>query len=591
MLAVACGVILGTHQLGDDVVRQPLGSVSYVLMGLFPAWFGTTVSVHWAPRLTFVLGAMLGVAFEAAPVVDDVRGIGWAATGYCVAALLWFLWRDQRSRPRGPRMVAANGTRWQGSWAEHDARVDMKVGLAITGAVLSLGLVAVGVHHFIMSDVRTFEARAVHAAGVVVELVEDPYEMVVDVDGQQFRFERWYTEDEETELKVGDTLAVLVDGDRATPVGQGQGNPAFILGMAAVTPMVAAAVGTRFCTRWRRRRRLLQEGGPSATVRLLWVDDFEALILPTDETAPALRLNNATGLRQLEHVEDDDEDAALSESGWENADLPISETEIAEFIRLQQTQALDDGLTDVERADRDAIFGPAVDGAEPYLLVGEWRQGSTVAVLRESGDVWFAEVSWGRPFKDRWLIAASDVPSLSARPLDQAVRELPRWALHNAAWLRWVLAGIGAVAGYGLVLLFLWEERFEWLAIVPLAMGVSVPFWFTAWFVRRVSLIEGGLRLHGVFVDQLLRQDRVTAVVPVDETVAVRVKEPDELVSFDAGALALGENSSAAEVAQRLRAVLFSQDGQTESRRGPSPAAVAAALVLAAMIWPLTLWW
>ncbi|MFD0865125.1 hypothetical protein ACFQ06_04780 [Tessaracoccus lubricantis] len=601
VLAILCGLALGAMQLGDDVVRQPLGSTGYVLMGLFPAWLGTVVTLHWAPRLTFAFGALLGVLFEAAPVHYDVRGLGWAAAVFAVAGLVWFLWRDSRSTPHGPHVVPANGTQWEGSWAADDARIDAKVGALVAGAFALLTLIGLGVHHFMLSDVAAFEARAELAAGTVVELIEDPYEMVVEVGGQEFTFERFYTDEEQDEPQPGEAIEVLIDGDRATPLGQGQGNPAFVLGITAVAPLLGAAIALRLGTRRSRRRALLERGGPSATVRLLWLEEFDALALPVDDTVPTLRLINFTGLRELdpgeEDVEEEDrpsthpaDDGPASDDD-DGPELPVGAFEIAQFIREQEAEEFDDEFTAEERANLEAFLGPrSAANGEPFILVGNWAQGSTVALLRESGEVWFAEVAAGRPVTDRRAVVEAGVPSVKHRAVDRTMRALPVWAHRNAGWLRWALAcGAGLVAVLALAL-FLWGEPVEWPVVFLVLMAASAPWSAISWSEGRISAAPAGLRTHGAFLDEVYGRDRATVVVPVDQSVAVRFERPDELINLGVDVVAPGEALTAEQAAERVRLMIFQSPGSGRSYRAPSPglaAGVGVVLVSLWLIWPL----
>ena len=62
---------------------------------------------------------------------------------------------------------------------------------------------------------------------------------------------------------------MLTDGSRAVLVGAGQDNPAWLLGLVAAVPMAAAAVWGRYVAPHRRRARLVAQGAPGVTVRVV----------------------------------------------------------------------------------------------------------------------------------------------------------------------------------------------------------------------------------------------------------------------------------------------------------------------------------
>ena len=598
-LAIGIGVLepLGAHAFA----RPPLWSGGYIAIGLGLTVVVSGVLVWLAPRValaTAVACAVVGVAWSGQQAL-------WWAAGLTAAVMLGFvLVRDSRSRPRGDVVVPATGVPFGESWAATPT-LHRWLGVAGVAAVVVAGLVGLAIHQMETRAAARFEAGAslVSVPVSAIEEDEDGYQyLTVILDGVDREIESPSNDD----VAVGDQVDVLTDGSRAVLVGAGQDNPAWLLGLVAAVPMAAAAVCGRYVAPHRRRARLVAQGAPGVTVRVVCNGEI-ALVLPTDADWPALELTHLDGLADRDRVAEAAVDADAWEPGGDDeepADLPTPATAMelahwADDIHHEITAQEIESLTIEEKTLAEAVVGPDTNGAEPFILVGSWAHGSTVALARATGQVWLAEVEEPQPFKGRRRFLRAIKPGQPGWEVDEAApttvqQNLALWALRHGRWTRWVAALVVAAVGALVVPFMLTEAWGDWFNNIRLLLAVLVvvtgPFWATSWSWGEFSRFRQGFGWYGLLLDDVVGPARVDLIAPGSHAVGVRLRAPEDMLSIDPAVVRPGATTEAA--AAELQSWLGAGPQGARGGRRPTPALVATVLMLmawAAQLLPLAL--
>ncbi|MHA6513894.1 hypothetical protein [Tessaracoccus sp. Z1128] len=578
-----------------DFQRPALWSPGYVAFGLTLTVIAGGGLVWYAPRST--LAASMAVAVFGAVAVPGEPGAWWAVATLAAALLSFLLVRDSRSRPTGGLVVPRTDVPFASSWAASPA-LNRWIGVASMIALPVVGVALLIAHQVFVADVAAFEAGATTVSAPIVRVEEDSAVLIVSVDGQEVEFEDPWLGDGPG---IGETVDLLTDGaGRATLIGPGQDNPAWLLGALGALPLIGVALWGRFLAPGRRRAALVANGGPSATVRVVCDGDV-ALVLPVDADWPVLELTHLDGHADRAGVlavsekhesawDDEDEDVDSVDVGQP---LPANAADLAAWVdgvRDEIESEDQETMTSEEKILAEAVVGPDTNGAEPFILVGSWASGHSVALARTTGQVWLAEASEPRPFQGRRRLLGAlrpetpgwdHVDDAAAGPAER----LQAWALRHASWTRWA-----AACGVAMPLAVL----IPWLALDPTAdwwdlarvaglavAAVIAPFWATSWSWLEFGRVRAGFAWYGLAFDEVVARDRVEIVVAGRTAVAVRLRDPDDVIGFDPEVLIEGE-SSAERAAVELRSwVEFAPAGSRSGRR-PAPGLVAAlALVVA----------
>lgn len=594
----------------SEAVRSPLGSLPYLVVGLQTTAIALVVAVWFVPVWTLVW--MVPVAWLLSYGNSEMH-IQWRALGVaCVAMLLWCAIRSRRAVPSGPRRRVRSRGAYRASWAFQHARLGW-LGIA-GGVVLATGLLVA--HQVMLTAARDFEERAEHTVVEVVSHDDEYYEMVVRLDGVEITLEEpeWWEQP-----AAGDLVPVLVDPNDPERVVflASLEDPSWLVGLAVAAPLAGIWFGWPIILRSRRRRDLGARGAPATMVQLACSDDGDFRLIPTDADVPIVEVVHFAGLVPRKEVvafindwdsrfEPDDEDSDGNEDGSES--LPESDEVLAgwaddvkdlwrTFDDESESACFSADMPEDEKLMAEADFGPDVRDGEPFVLLGSWSHGSTVALLRSTGAEWLAEVR-----EPRFTTGAQPVlPWGSAamfRRRSSARRELPSspgffdklgigfvaWSNFNSRWLRWVVALVVAVGAALFVGLLIWgavDEGggfFAW--IPPVLFGVptmAAPFVATDWMVSattgRAAL---GLQSYGFLVDEIVARDRLVAVVAGESAIAIRLKEPeDALAVFPED---VGVDLTPEQAAEQVRLWFASAPADGRSGRRPSPILVAGVL-------------
>lgn len=580
-----------------DWARPALWSAPYVANGLVLAALAGAATVWLVPRATLATAVVLGAV---SGLLDPAWGLMWWPLAMTAGLGLGFLVvRDARSRPRGDTVVPSTGVAFRDSWAAPPSR-DRWLGwggVALAGAAALACLVA---HQMMVADVAAFEARATRVVAQVTstEGPDDEIWLTVVVDGVEYEFEDPYYGD----TLVGTPVEVLIDDDgRAVLAGAGQDDPSWLLGVAAAIPLFGLAAWNRFLARGRRRERLVSNGAPGVTVRVVCNGEL-ALVLPVDADWPALELVNLDG-----HVNRDvvtrEIASQLADEEWGDAPefedaeepLPSSAMEVAAWAdglraEVEAAEARADEpetMTSHEKAIAEAAVGPDTNGAEPFILVGGWVSGSSVALARATGQVWLAEIQEAKPFKGRRRFLREARPDTGCREDRPAAESewrslLFEWAIRNVSWTRWVAAGAVALVGALFIPWVLPTEPGDGFGIIQsviFAVGaVCAPFWATSWAWGEFARFRQGFGAYGLVLDEVIARDRVELIAPGGDAVGVRLRDPEGVIGLDPEVLR--EGASAGEAAAELRAWIDDAPAGARSGRRPSPALVATLVML-----------
>lgn len=586
-----------------DYRRPALWSGEYIATGLAFSLFVGAVTVWLVPRATLAAAAAAAVI---ATVLAPSLSVWWVVAGLSAAALLGFiLVRDSRSRPGGDVVVPATGVPFRHSWAA-SSMLHRWLGVGGLAAVAVAGTVGLVLHHMEVTGAADFEAGAsLHTVPVSSIDDEERYQfLTVLVDGVEFEIESPWYED----VAVGEPVVVLSDGARAVLAGAGQDNPSWILGLVAGLPMVAAAVWGTYVAPGRRRARLVAHGAASVTVRVVCNAEI-ALALPTDADWPVIELTRIQGLvdRQVVAAHVDAEDgqdwdwpSGEGDGGGDAVTMPATPTEVAAwaddvYTEFQSESA--EALTPEEKSVIEAVVGPDTNGAEPFILVGGWAHGSTVALARATGQVWLAEVEEPQPFKGRRRFLRSASPGQPGWELDDGVpttvqENLSMWALRQGRWTRWAaalaVAGVGAVA-VPFMLVEVWGDWFDNIRLILAVCVVATgPFWATSWSWGEFSRFRQGFGWYGLLLDDVVGPGRVEVMTPGRNAVGVRLRSPEDMLSIDPAVVRPGASPEVATA--ELQSWLDTAPRGLTGGRRPTPALVATMLMVlawAAQLLPL----
>lgn len=591
--------------LPTEVDRFPLGSLAYLAGGLQITALVLIASVWISPVWTLVW--MAPVAWLL-PYGESAAPTQWRALALvCLAVLLLLAVRSRRAVPEGARHRVTYDGAFESSWAFQRARLGW---LAVAGGVaVALGLLVA--HEAMLSGARDFEERAENAVVEVVSYDSETHDMVVRLDGREFTLEE---PDSWEQPAVGGLVPVLVDPRDPDEVRLlvSLEDPSWLVGLAVAAPLAGLWCGLPIILRARRRRDLIARGAPATAVRLACSDEGDFSLLPTDADVPVLHVVHFAGLVPSEKVsafindwdersedpqEDDDEPEQVPESdealaGW--ADGVKDEWKTSDD---DESPHFSPGMTEDEKLMAEADFGPDVRVAEPFVMLGSWGHGDTVALLRPSGQAWLAEIeeprfsTGARPLLPWARTAAAGKPTSTRRArrvrpglVGKVGDTFSALIRSNFRWVRWTVAlGTATVAALFLGGL-IWNAIddgggfFDWLR--PLVFGgvlMGMPLVVTDWVCDATTgRTRQGLASYGFLLDDIIARDRLVSVIPGQDAIAIRMKDPeDALAVFPED---VGPDLDPGQAAEELRRWFASGPADARSGRRPSPVLVAGVL-------------
>lgn len=584
------------RELGEGPwrVRFPLGSLPYFASGFFVTVLSLLIVVWFVPRLAllWVVPASWTYSYS-----DTVHPALWrAAAVLAVVALLWLLWRARRAASRGPQRLPGGTRPYEESFAYRDERS----GWLVVAAGLVVALILVVVHQVLVAGTAAFEARAVQETGVVVGCDEDAEELQVLVllDDHEVAVDDPLTND----IAVGDTVDVLVDPDDDDHVvlTDDLADHAWLIGFAAMAPLGGLAFGLPHAVSARRRRRLVEEGAPAQRIRV--VEGIDGLrILPMDGQWPFLEVADLEGIMPRDAVVDfthgGDDEADDTEFDEDDDGLPADDAELAEWADEMRSAWFNEPpdvdhseLTESEKLLAQATDGPDLNGSEPFVLLGPWSQGSSVALVRETGQVWLAEIVEPRfrtgamPVFWRGTAAMSGTSGGREDATSGLKAEVRAWAMRNYAWLRWV--AFGALSGP-----FAWfipwtvrdmvgdPDGFAWpLVVFMVAMAFLLPLLLLTDGLYENGRSRHGMITYGLLTDEVVAPDRFVSVAVGEVAVGLRLRAPDDVRAVFPEHV--GRDLTPEQAADQVRAWFTEASPGSRGGRRPAPGTIVPVVMV-----------
>lgn len=589
--------------------RAPLGSFEYLTSGFQITVLVLLVTVWIVPRMTLLW--MVSVAWMV-PLTGVEMPTMWRVLAVvCLGVLAWMLIRSHRAQPDGRRHRLAMEGEFEDSFAFR--RAGWGWAAVVGGLAVTIGLLLA--HQTMLAQTQAFENRATADLAEILSYDDDNLEMSVRIGSTEFTLgdPLW-----DVQPDVGELVPVLLDPEdpehivfAATPE-----DPSWLLGLAFAAPLPGLGWGMPIIVRSRRRRRLATAGAPASMVALTHSPEHDYEILPMNGSSPLVRVVNMQGLvprgdvlvqgLQLDDDDDDgpdpsddgdpDEDDPLPEHDWELAAWADESTrEMQEWVDDLMSPDFSQ-LDDEDKALVEAEFGPEIDGRETFTMLGSWSHGSSVALVRSSGQVWMGEIREPRLRADgRGLRRSGSEPRRQPVAgwgdvwVGRTMVALAAWSQRNSRWLRWVVALGVAVAGaiwVGAVVRFGVETGWDWFDWV---MSVVLTVGLLPWPVIAAGSLPGpdvararpGIAFYGFVMDVVIAPDRLVTVVPGEESVALRLRDPEDAVFL--APEEIGADLNASQAAEKLRS--WSLAAPTTARSGPRPSAGVVGMVVMVAGW------
>ncbi|MFE6969102.1 hypothetical protein [Isoptericola sp. NPDC057653] len=589
LAAVGSVVLVGSAALAvalspeDDIPLSAaeVESPDYWLTGLLVGLLLGSLVALW---FSVPAGAWWGAAALAAPSLGEAPGSGAFVAGLsgavllaCIGLLATSPRRHQAAAarawstapvqvpelaPTGRRMAQ----RWRGPWTVAGV-------LLVVAAVGAAALFA----HDLAAD-RQFRATALTADGTVVEISDDGYDVVVDVDGLRIS-----VSPPESSPAVGDVVTVRYDGSGRAELVDDPADSSILLLVSGIGIVGGPFLLLREAGRRRRVTALLTHGGPAIRLRASWDRDDEVLLAPVEAPrSPVLRTGPLAGLTPIrDHAPD-----ALAEDDGDDADdgpygRPVEEVTDEELLAIART-----GWEDDERpADPDGPHLPPTWAGTEVLVVGLHDDRAPLA-LRAPDGAWYVTETGPAPAR-RGRRGGGRPASAGAGRIDGAVLAVVR---RTGRWAPWVAVPAAATVGWWLA-----PGTEVWSGLVGSALvaGLLHAWSWSATAALRVT--PRGLVEHGAVLDARYPWSRVAAVLADPGALVVRtrassVEEPDALmfaVPPDGERLLPGVSDPlvARERILAARAAgAASATADTATRRRPSRPTIVAALGAAAFL-------
>jgi len=432
-----------------------------------------------------------------------------------------------------------------------------------------------------------YEANSEQLTVKIAGIDEDSGEALVVIDGQQVPV----VDPLRNRPGIGDEVTVWVGGsdveyvDIVTDVKDFQFVVSMVVGLAAAAPLFGAARGLPIVVAASRRRSLVRHGAPASRVRVVGGPGGHE-VLPVDGDWPRLRLADMAGLVPADDVqhflekydedeepedEDDDDHAGSDEDDDEGLPDDAGLADWADELRDIWLETLSDTMpidsSDFEQTDQpvaEAHFGPNLQDPEPFVLLGAWGLDSSVALMRDTGQAWLAEIE-----EPSWV-----------------KEDLSAWSIRNFGWLRWVVHVAIAISALWFVPWFIRYAVNEslwlmWVFVgltVVVALMAPVALLFVGWLENGRS--RHGMITYGALMDELVGPERFVSLAVGQQAVAVRLQGPE-----DAKAVFpehVGHSLTPDQAAQRIRSWFVGARLGSRSGRRPAPAIIVGVILIVA---------
>lgn len=540
LLCMAVGLVLefsAPGVTGPEAAegRAPLGSPQYALDGIgFILLIAQFVVLFLMPLTGVLLIAALAAALATMPGVAAAPAPWAIVTLVALAIAGWLLVAQIRPMPPARTTTPEMAVPFPETFAH---RV-LWPGLTAVGLALFAGAGLIAFHGHEMADVAAFEERA-QVVRTQVLSVDDEYYVTVRIDGVEHELDTYWLDEAPEPFTFVDVLVDPEDPERVALVGSPE-DPAWLLGVAALSPMAAWLAVWLWVIPPLQRRRLVARGGPVGHARIVNLKEH-IYLLPTDATWPAMRLIRSEILTSLDHEawEDDESEDWLDDNEFDDEESPDSPEEMRRQLDEYSAESQEDA-----EVDAATLFGPEASGPMDVQLIGTPRRGATVA-YQHGGHTWLAELTditgiLGLRARLRRAVGAGG-DSLLIQFIDtqpQLARIL--WAL------------LCVVAAGGLSWLWLVDDPSDWLGLLVFlptlaALPLSIPPGEGGVTLRRDSLV-----LHAILVDEVVPASRVRFVADNGELVGLRVVDPDDVLVLDPQHLLRRSQGTAAEATAKL---------------------------------------
>lgn len=549
-VAALLGLVLGIGtEIGlapEDDAAVALGSADYYLFPVVVAFcLAVALLLFLAPLVGFILTALLSTILALVPGVSSLGPLWLAPAALAALAAFRLVQRPPVSHAQHRRLPP------HGDYPSSVAYRSPLTGLILLAVLPVVAAGLFGWHQVALGDAIAFAERAEQVSATVISPVNEDGEFTVLVDGREHVLEAWSLDEDPS---VGDEMSVLVDPEdqeQVVPV-DGIDDPSWTLLLALLAVLLMPYPYARWVRPARERRRLVEAGGPMRRARLLDLPSGATYLLPVDGTWPAVRLTDLEPLlsaeeieRQLEEFEAENDDADEAEP------LPWTTDELERFLRA-------DPWTESDQEIGELCFGPDAERPVPVDVIGDPRRGSSVAIVQGEG-LWLTQLhtsNWRPGLRNQLRNATrSTLPTGMLSRLQNFHPQLLRglWAVGAAASMPLlVLVAVGAE---------------EWLRPLLLAGSLVASGLTLGLGEGAVSLRPGRLTLHGTHSDEVVVPSQVVSVAAVDDLVALRVNNPDDVVVITADALAGRFGATGQEALERI--ALWRGIGDTGARPGP----------------------
>lgn len=607
-------IILVPDSLPDVMDRAPLGSLPYLLVGLQITALVLLLAVWFVPIATLMWMAPSAWLFHfgGSELPNAWRLVAVA----CILALVWVGIRTRGGQPVGPSRRPPTAVDYDESWAYQPALpgwIGVGSSLALTAGLLVA-------HQFALVQTRDFEDRAEQTLAEVVSYDDGGSDMVVRIGEREVTLE----EPEWERPDVGGRVPVLMDADDAEHVVllAAVDDPSWWVGLAAAAPLVGVWWGLPIILRARRRRGLASRGAPARLVRLASSEDGTFRLQPTDADVPVLHVVNLAGLVPGADVaaflddfdgesDDSDEDFDDAEADGSGS-LPESDADLALWADevMEMWEAIDEedemwvpsfsDMPDGEKLMVEADFGPDVKDGEPFVMLGSLTHGSSVMLLRGSGQGWMAEINEPRfaagrrpQFARNWssMRKPDSEPTASEEVTPPGrftgLKEAAAvWAHRRTPWLRWAISlGIAALAVV-LLPLVVWSSVEEGLDVFEILRLAS--FILTAAAAPTIAVMatcsmgtgrsRRGLVSYGLVFDEIIAPHRLVSVIPGRDALALRLREPEDALMV--APEDVGDDLEPYGAAREVETWFSSAPVEGRGGRLPSPNLIATILIV-----------
>ncbi|MFT3888979.1 MAG: hypothetical protein QM713_12570 [Arachnia sp.] len=506
LVTVAC-IAIEIVREGDDPVAVRLGSLSYYTEA--PTVFGlmaAAVLLWYAPTAGAVLLLACSLAAATVPGLASLPA-NWAIVALGAAV---FLARRALTRAAAARIDAPRGT-LEGDIDGTPADRRRLWGALLTAGAILAGIVLLVVHHLFLAGGLAFQERAQHHDVEVVKVDGDL--VTVSLGGGARELDGI---DLPRLPEVGDTVEVLVDPEDQEHVefADAPEDPSWLLALALLSLPAAWVAAERFLLPAVGRPRLFSGPVPQYEARLLTIDDT-AYLLPVDASWPATSLGDLDGLVAFEGPEDE-EDEEDEEFDDDPQDFPETPEELRRWLDADVPDAAEE--RELERA-----FGPYAERPIPVTVSGTPRPGASIALTRD-GDTWVTEVDPATvEFRLRGTLRRATADGTPYGLFGALATSHPR--VLQGLWAAVCVVGVAVVCW-----LLRTDGEADWVEILIFTAVWAAGVVGYGLGEGSVTLLRDRIVLHGMVFDETIAASQVSFGIAVEDGVALRLRDPDDVI-------------------------------------------------------------